>query len=1033
MRHPRYLFRQLVILVAVVATPLVLLQAYNLHQDALRARETAFRAVENHAAGVAQDADTLLLETEIYLNFLAGRPLIQALDDQRCDPLLDGVTRRRRHVANVFVSDLSGRPVCFSVRGPGETPATLTDFSWFQKASANDAITVSAPFKAPVVRKMVSAMSQPLRDAQGLRIGTLTVLLDLESLQRDWSRYALPPNSRLSIFDGDGIVVTAWPDFAAQVGRDASSVVNRAQALNPGDVGIAPGLDGTQRAFAMKPVARAGWRAAASIPAEAVFGPSERQLRRSLAITAIVIAAVLAVALWMARRLAAPLLSLVGTARAVGSGMTDTRASEDVPGEFREVAHEFNAMLDASARHLDFYRALSRTNGAIVRSASAQALYDEICRVCVDHGHASIAYVSLVDGDTLTCVASAGPAQEFVRHLDVQVGDSTVRNSGLSGLAAATGVRQVSNDVDNDPRTLPWRAQGAAIGTQAIAACPFRRAGRTIGALTLHMTSIGFFDARVLALLDEVTEDISFALDNFARADALALHEQQLAGLVETAMDAIISVDASHRICLFNRAAAEMFGVDPAEVLGGPIDRFIPTRLRAAHVNHLTHFQRTGNTARRMGLYTLAALRSDGSEFPIEASISKLGEGANELMTVVIRDVTHLRTAQEAKMAQVAAESASRAKTDFLSRMSHELRTPLNAVLGFSQLLQTDTNDPMTATHHEHVDRIRVAGWHLLALINDVLDVSKIEAGHLSIEDGIVDVLESLDEAVRITQPAAHDANVQILSTHRGGANVKVRADARRLRQVLLNLLSNAIKYNRPAGTVELRVFGDSDDTHIEVIDTGIGMDAAQLEHLYEPFNRLGREDEGIEGTGLGLALARQLVLLMRGRIDIRSAVGVGTRVRVTLPTNSEPDDAQTTPSAPLGVDVPDDVLPAGVVLYIEDNAVNFMLVEHLLMRWPAVTLLHAETGRNGLAILRAAPVDLVLLDMRLPDMDGLQVLREIRALNPTGSLPVVALSASAMPEEIRAAETAGARHYWTKPLDFALFLREMRRLLAAR
>jgi len=633
----------------------------------------------------------------------------------------------------------------------------------------------------------------------------------------------------------------------------------------------------------------------------------------------------------------------------------------------------------------------------------------------------------------MTHVAWAGPADDFVRNLKVHVADRTVKGSGLSGLAAFTGQRQIANDVYADPRTLPWRAFGAAIGTQAIAACPFRCAGKTIGTLTLHMTTVGFFDQRVIDLLDEMTEDMSFALDNFARAEALLMHEQQLAGLVDTAMDAIISIDAGYRIQLFNRAAGEMFGVPPESVIGHTLDRFVPRRLQVAHQAHLVQFSKTGSTARRMGLHSLSAVREDGTEFPIEASISRLGQGDSALMTVVVRDATSLRLAQEARIAQVAAESASRAKTEFLSRMSHELRTPLNAVLGFAQLLQGDEQEPMTPGQFNQVERIRVAGWHLLALINDVLDVSKIEAGHVSVEDRKVDLLAVLDEAIRINQPGADELGLRLIATCRQADPVSVWGDTRRLRQIVINLLSNAIKYNRPAGSVEIRVGGDAHHTHIDIIDTGIGMDTAQLEHLYEPFNRLGRERNGIEGTGLGLALTRQLVQLMRGEIQVHSTVGVGTRMRVVLRTNLEADSVHALlepTSAGTLADGPAE--PAGRVLYIEDNPVNLMVVEQLLLRWPGVTLLQAETGGQGIALARSTSVDLVLLDMRLPDMDGADVLAELRLDPATRALRVVALSASAMPEEVDAAARAGAIQYWTKPLDFDLFMKNMRRLLGA-
>jgi CheY-like chemotaxis protein/anti-sigma regulatory factor (Ser/Thr protein kinase) len=362
--------------------------------------------------------------------------------------------------------------------------------------------------------------------------------------------------------------------------------------------------------------------------------------------------------------------------------------------------------------------------------------------------------------------------------------------------------------------------------------------------------------------------------------------------------------------------------------------------------------------------------------------------------------------------------------------MSHELRTPLNAVLGFSQLLQSDSKSPLTSSQHAQVEHIRMAGWHLLTLINDVLDVSKIEAGRVDIEERGVDLMALLDESVRINDGSAAQRGINIIPTYRSLGRLFVRADPARLRQVMINLLSNAIKYNRDGGRVDVSVSIETDEIHITVADTGMGMNHEQLQHLFEPFNRLGREHHGIEGTGLGLALTRQLVLLMHGRIEVNSEEGVGTCVRVAMPLH-EPIHQLEAATLPVHSETSDvEGLPAGVVLYIEDNPVNVLLIEQLLLRWPDVVLLQAETGRDGIALAQTAQPNLILLDMQLPDMNGLEVLAELGRQDNTRGLPVVALSASAMPDEISAARETGALDYWTKPLDFEYFLREMRRLL---
>jgi PAS domain S-box-containing protein len=1044
MRRQRYLFRQLVWLIAAIACPLLALLAYNIHHDAQQARMAAYQAVENYAAGIGQDAESLLADTENYLGFLAARPLIKALDDQRCDPVLDGVAQRRRHFANVFVTDLEGKPVCFAVKGPGRSPNTFASFAWFRKSTTSEAMTLSKPFLAPVAQRQVVAMSAPLRDDAMRRTGTVTVLLDLESLQREWARYVLPPNSRLSIFDSDGTVLVTQPDFAAMVGRDASAVVDKAVKANPGGVGVASGIDGVERAFALKPIGIGGWLASAAIPVDHVLADYRGQLQRSIAISSAVVVAVVALAVWMARRLAAPLTQIGKAARAVASGDLAARAPESLPGEFHHVAREFNAMLDANQaaqvrekRHTDFYKALSRTNGAIVRMSDPQALYWEICRICVEHGHASIAYVSLLDGDIVKPVAWAGPADTFVSRFGGPVDPASAEGRGLTAEAVRTGQRQVANDCLADPRTLPWRELARVIGTKAVAAFPFRCASQTVGALSLHMTAEGFFDQRVIDLVEEMAGDVSFALDNFVRerARSAAEHEaeanhQRFRMLFQTAPVSMSIVSmADQRLLDVNETFGSFTGQSPETLIGRNAfeEGLWPgEEERLAFVQQL----RAHNRVRNFELHA-RHVSGDTRDYLLQADIIEFAGQACVL--TIANDVTDLRQAEQARLAQAAAESASHAKTDFLSRMSHELRTPLNAVLGFSQLLQGDSKQALTASQDAQVEHIRQAGWHLLALINDVLDVSKIEAGRVQVEERGVDLPDLLDEAVRINEGAAAQQGVAIVASYRLGERTFVWADPARLRQVVINLLSNAIKYNRRNGRVEVSVSVDGERTFIDVVDNGLGMTTEQLQHLYEPFNRLGRERHGIEGTGLGLALTRQLVQLMHGEIEVESEVGVGTRVRVHMPSHQAVPPSDHMPLAPQPTTSGgEEAAPCGVVLYIEDNPVNLLLVEQLLLRWPGVVLVQAENGSDGIAMARTAEPDLILLDMRLPDMDGLAVLNALQRDEATRGCRVVSLSASAMPDEVAAARQAGAFDYWTKPLDFDHFLREVRRLLGS-
>jgi PAS domain S-box-containing protein len=500
---------------------------------------------------------------------------------------------------------------------------------------------------------------------------------------------------------------------------------------------------------------------------------------------------------------------------------------------------------------------------------------------------------------------------------------------------------------------------------------------------------------------------------------------RQMAGIVENAMDAIITLDARFRVVMFNRAAVRMFGVQAEEAIGGTIDRFIPPQHRAAHQVHTALFALEGLTSRRMGrTRDLTGLRANGEVFPIEASISRTGQGEGLLMTVMARDVTQLRQAEVAQLARAVAEAASHAKTGFLSRFSHELRTPLNAVLGFAHLISTDTADPPSPRHRAQLDLLLQAGGQLRTLIDELLDISRIETGRAALQVDDFDLREQLDEVLRCSQLHALQCQVTLQAAYNDTAPVRLRTDPARLRQVLLNLVSNAIQYNRPGGWVRVEAVCEAPFVRILVRDNGQGMSPQQQAGLFQPFNRLGREHGGVPGLGIGLVRARQLVGLMGGELTLQSRAGEGTEAQVTLPIVHAQPMADTPPGTAAD--------PQGLVLYVEDNTINAILVEQLLARWPGVRLEVAADGRSGLERAHALQPDVVLLDMQLPDMEGLDVLQRLKSDEATCELVVVILSANANPVDMALARAAGAADYWTKPIDFDRFVAGMQRLLGA-
>ncbi len=364
------------------------------------------------------------------------------------------------------------------------------------------------------------------------------------------------------------------------------------------------------------------------------------------------------------------------------------------------------------------------------------------------------------------------------------------------------------------------------------------------------------------------------------------------------------------------------------------------------------------------------------------------------------------------------AKRANLAKSEFLSRMSHELRTPMNAVLGFAQLLEIDAP---RAEQQESLGHILKGGRHLLGLINEVLDISRIEAGHLSVSLEPVPLGDVIQEALDLIDPLAEKWNVRFAGVPPEAADRYVRADRQRLKQVLLNFLSNAAKFNRPEGTVTVSVDDVSGDRlRLTVTDTGHGIPPEKMARLFTPFDRLGAEERGVEGTGLGLALTRRLVEAMGGTVGADSAVDRGSSFWVELPRGEAPSGTATLPAEASAQTSGS----AGTVLCIEDNLPNLRLVEGVLAYRPAVKLLSAMQGGLGLELAQEHRPSLILLDLQLPDIPGAEVLRLLQRDPRTRQIPVVVLSADATPGQTKRLLADGAREFLTKPLDVKELLR---------
>jgi PAS domain S-box-containing protein len=428
--------------------------------------------------------------------------------------------------------------------------------------------------------------------------------------------------------------------------------------------------------------------------------------------------------------------------------------------------------------------------------------------------------------------------------------------------------------------------------------------------------------------------------------------------------------------------------------------------------------------------------RPDGSEATLEVTARGRYDAHDQPAGVVVtcRDVTAQSAVERLRRDKESAERASRAKSEFLSRVSHELRTPLNGILGFAQVMALDREAPLPPEQQRRLASITWAGRRLLDLINDVLDLTRIERDDLALRPACVDAWQAISDCLALVQPLADAAHVRLPSAAAvAPAPCPVQADPRALEQVLMNLLSNAIKYNRPGGRVLVDVApGDAREgpARIAIRDEGRGITAEQRAGLFQPFNRGGAEATRTEGSGLGLVISRRLVDAMGGHLTLVSQPGVGSTFTVALPAG---DDGTAPHPAPDGADTGPQPLPTGPrrVLYVEDEPLNLVLMEEVFRARPDWALLAAEDGAAGLRIAVEALPDLALIDMNLPDTNGLALIGMLRADPRTAGLRCIALSADAMREQIDAALAAGFDDYWTKPIDVRRVLRELGRLLA--
>ena len=618
----------------------------------------------------------------------------------------------------------------------------------------------------------------------------------------------------------------------------------------------------------------------------------------------------------------------------------------------------------------------------------------------------------------------------------------------MLGYAAAEVMNRITPADISDPQEVIARAEALSIElattiTPGFEALVFKasRGIEDIYELTYIRKDGSRFPAivSVTALRDKRGGIIGYLLigtDNTARKQVEAeqkkldqrLRDQQFytRSLIESNIDALMTTDPAGIITDVNKQMEALTGCTRDELIGAPFKNYFTDPERAeAGIKLVLREKNVTN-------YELTALARDGKKTVVSYNATTFYDRDRTLQGVfaAARDVTERKRLDQAlqdknvelERAKIAAEKANLAKSDFLSSMSHELRTPLSAILGFAQLMESDSPPPRPS-QKAHIDQILHAGWYLLKLINEILDLAQIESGKLSLSPEPISLAEVMVECQTMIDPQRQKRDIK-MTFPQFDTPCFVSADRTRLKQVLVNLLSNSIKYNQPGGRVVVDCTTSTPErTRISVRDTGAGLTPEKLTQLFQPFNRLGQESSAEEGTGIGLVMSKRVVELMGGVIGVESTVGVGSVFWFELSTAAAPRLAvnRAKPMAVAEVQVQYGA-PLRTLLYVEDNPANLKLVEQLIARRPDMRLLSATNGDLGIQLARRNQPEVILMDINLPGMSGLEALKILHEDPATVHIPVIAISANAMPRDVEKGLQAGFFWYLTKPIKVKEF-----------
>lgn len=839
---------RLIGLVIVAMLPALAVAAWHLNALIHDARDHANRQARLLTDVTAANLSLALNDAQRLLARLAEQPQVRALDPHNCDPIFKDFGAIYPQYTTLSLRRLDGSSVC-SFLSPPPRQEDVVKSSWFREAVARGAPVVGDAYQGPVTRRWTTPLTHPVRDASGAQTGVLILPLDLAALnERSLARP--PAQGVVMVSDREHRMLLRSPDFNGRAGQLVLPRFIEHFEQDGRAYFEEAGVDGVVRLYAVQQLPLTGWRVAAGIRSDEVFADLQREVVQVSAAISIALLAAVALALWMARSIARPIGDLGDVARRVAGGDRRARAAVTGPGELAAVAAQFNRALDVqdeSERKLAENEARFRA----LTTLSSDWYWEQ------DHEYRFVDMSPRIDGHgTMTSRQHIGLRRwdipsvdmtdaEWQRHREQVERHEPFRDFILRRRGNDGGVRIFA--ISGDPI---FADDGSFTG--------YRGIGREITAQQRDQDELRAREMQYRELLDHLSAgvvvhrpDTSVLLANRQACQLLRLSQEQMQGRIAT--------DASWR---FVREDGSPM----------PVDEYPVARVLATHqpVTDLVAGIEPLDAAERVWVLAQAFPELDA-------------RGTLSRVVVTFIDITARKNAAQWRAEKDASELASRSKSQFLSRVSHELRTPLNAILGFGQLMQFDASVQSSPKTRERVGYIMSAGRHLLALVNDILDLTRAEVGALGVTDEPVDVARLAVECATLVAPQADACGIAIDTIGTGDARW-TRTDPSRLRQVLMNLLSNAVKYNRATGRVVLRLTADERHLRLDVEDSGPGLSRQQLDSLFQPFNRLGAERTTAEGTGIGLVISKLLVQALGGELTVSSQVGKGSTFSVVLP-----------------------------------------------------------------------------------------------------------------------------------------------------